>query len=252
MTEVGSSTDAAKFKSKPTLSPIIALPYSEANRPGPSPEPISFSPIGERFHLPSGAIVERPNPLIITHLQAADSRVHYYATDQTTFMMDVDAMRLHHRAVSRKIEYRVREDFPDEDIFVRGTVGTLIDPTTFLYWNRDWAVGSNPTLPLNSISEILANGTDDGGNHVGVGHIEDSGKMNDYSIDWLSIHYGNVAQKHNKEDITQVFPILLVYRQDAFVDSPGLGYYELTGNPTERIAALYITDRVIVPDELNH
>jgi hypothetical protein len=232
MTQYGSTPDAAAFK----------------NRHSKLTEPISPSPVGERIFLPNGAIVERPNPLIIELLQTADPRVHYFSTNIVSFLIDVAPKKLHYIAVSQKIGYQVKKDFPDEEVYVRSSVAPLIDQSTFPYWNRSWELGSIPEFPLNSVRDILSSGSDDGGESVVIGDIDSSGIMNAHSIEWLSMHYTLINQKHQGEKIDQLFPILLVYKRSAFAENIDFGWNKLIGKPQERIAAIYVTDRVKVPD----
>lgn len=231
--------------------------FSEANRPGPSPEPILLSPVGERIPLPSGVVIERPHPLVIASLQAQDPRVHYFPTDFDSFKRNDDCYSikyledLYNKSVSSKIGYRVREDFPKGKLWGRGTVATVTSPLAIPYWKRDSSFGTDTSLPLTSVNAILASGSDDGGDSAAVGSISEAGRLNSNTEVWLGFHYRRVSRKLSAEQSDQIFPVLLVYKRRAFAHNPRFRFNELTGDPTKRVAALYITDKVSVPDGLH-
>lgn len=224
--------------------------FSEKIAEGSFSDIKKLAPIGERLLLSNGAILERPNPQIIELLQSHDPRVQYFHTDTSALAKDIAPLQLYRKTIAEQIGYRVREDFPvlEEDsyldnISLRGTVAALT--TSFPYWPDD---SGERVLPMNTVSDILTQGSDNGRDETGVGTITKAGEINRYTRDWINIHYDFAMQRLTGEQRDQTFPILLVYKWSSF-EEPffEVGVNQLIGKPSKRISALYITDKILVP-----
>ena len=97
---------------------------------------------------------------------------------------------------------------------------------------------------MNSVRDILASGTDSGSDEVRAGHLDPSGELNVETQEWLNNHIANALIELEGAQRDQVFPALLVYRMDAFTGRFRHGYNTLTGDPSQRLASLYITDKI--------
>lgn len=197
-------------------------------------------PIGERIPLNNGAVLERPNPKLIADLQRKDSRIKYFPADLEA-AQSASMAYSYYRSVVDRLGDQVRADFPDTAVYVRGTLATL--QTSYPFWGDHSAEeGSN----MNTVLDILASGSDNGRDQVRVGDIKEDGKLNVETQEWLNNHYQSAMfEVDDVNDRDQTFPILLVYKPEAFAQQPSGRWNDLTGEPSKRVCAVYITDKVV-------
>lgn len=159
-----------------------------------------------------------------------------------------------HRAVVDLLGAQVRHDFGDEPVAVRGTVASLTRSFPFFDETPPFSEPTDAAKEdLQSVEAILRTGSDSGKDVTRVGFLDpDTGELNYQTAEWL-------AERHNFVDLglllegkeqerSLVFPVLVVYRLGAFENgSPTNGWNTLAGSPEERVAAIYVTDKVVRP-----
>jgi hypothetical protein len=200
-----------------------------------------LDPIGERIPLANGRTLERLNPALLAELQANDPRVRYIPIDSEAAQQRSTPQVAFSHAVLGRMGKQVHADFPGIDVSVRGTVAALIEK--FPFWN----VEGHPDMSsdMHTVTDILQLGSDNGSDRVRVGGLED-GELNSDTAEWMYNHISTVIlEADRQQDSDQTFPVLLVYEPSAFAASPGHGWNRLTGQPDQRLAALYITDKLV-------
>lgn len=218
------------------------MPLSpEALNPTITDESDQFAvpPVGERIPLVGGQVLETVNPALLTELQAIDPRVRYFPAHLED-ARSADAGYAYHRSVVDRIGEQVARDFAGTDVLVRGTVAALCEP--FSHWLNEQETGY---LDMRTVIDILATGSDRESDRVRVGGINER-QVNDQTVEWLNNHYRDaMIDIESQADRDQTFPVLLVYKPEAFAKPPGHGWNQLAGEPSQRIAAVYITDKVV-------
>lgn len=206
-------------------------------------EPVrSHSPVGDRVHLKNGVTIESPSVEVIERLQKADPRVRYFPTPDIEQAGEYGPGQTYYRAISDPLGKTVRQDFEGEDIAIRGTTAAL--EYSFPFWQDRSGSG---LAPCNDVLTVLETGSDDGRDEARVGFMTDDGVMNVETVEHLFTHwFGTYMELGNSPEGDQIFPVLLVYKHDAFVKPPVHGFNEFAGEPSERIAAIYITDRTTI------
>lgn len=199
-------------------------------------------PVGNRIPLTNGATLETPNQKVIEHLMAADSRVRYFATPNPAEAQETTRGMSFYRAVTDHLGAQVAHDFPDTRVAVRGTVAALTEG--FPYW--DDGSGTGKTEDMHTVLDMLLLGSDSGKDTVRVGEIEPDGSLNVETTEWLRNHFSVLMLELDDDKRDQVFPALLVYKTDAFQAGDFQhGFNALSGPPADRLAALYITDKIV-------
>lgn len=206
----------------------------EATNPVPDP-------VGERIPLTNGGTLERLNPELLAELQANDPRVHYISADLEAAQQSPAGQASYSHAVLGRLSDQVRTDFPGIDVSVRGTVAALIKRFPF------WDVKGHPNMSadMNTVADILKLGSDNGSDMVQVGQVYEDGELNTDTAEWIYNHLFTVSMEADEDDFAQTFPVLLVYEPSAFATSQGHGWNKLAGEPDQRIAAIYITDKIV-------
>jgi hypothetical protein len=202
----------------------------------------ALDPIGERIRLANGSTLETLNPALLAELQARDPRVRYAPADREFLQQGFAAGQpAYSQAVLRPLSDQVRADFPDVNVSVRGTVAALNKRYPF------WDVGgrSDMSSDMSTVADILEHGSDNGSDSVRVGQVyEEDGELNADTAEWIYNHISVVSVEADPEDAAQTFPVLIVYEPSAFEAEPTHGWNTLTGEPSQRIAAIYITDKL--------
>lgn len=206
-------------------------------------EPVrSHSPVGDRVHLKNGVTIESPSVEVIERLQEADPRVRYFPTPDIEQAGEYGPGQTYYRAISDLLGKTVRQDFEGEDIAIRGTTAAL--EYSFPFWQDRSGSG---LAPCNDVLTVLETGSDDGRDEARVGFMTDDGVMNVETVEHLFTHwFGTYMELGNSPEGDQIFPVLIVYKHDAFAKPPVHGFNEFAGEPSERIAAIYITDRTTI------
>jgi hypothetical protein len=205
----------------------------------PSPGTAVSSPIGERIPLKNGITLEKPSIEVLARLMDADSRVRYFETPSPDRAGQERPGYAYYRAIAEPLGLQVREDFGDEPIAIRGTTAAL--EHSFPYWPDQTG---HHEATLNDVLTILRSGSDDGQDQARVGFMTDEGEMNVETTEHLFTHwFGTHIELKDTPEGEQVFPVLIVYRPEAFEKLPVHGCNTFAGKPSERIAAIYITDR---------
>ena len=201
-------------------------------------------PVGTEIDLPSGSILQTPNPDTLDFIQAADARVRYFPSDMER-VREAGAGYEYYRGVADVIGKQIQQDFPGERVAVRGTVAALTEG--FPFWPAD---RGSDQLPLTSVTDILRTGNDAASETTRVGFIEEDGELNDQTHEWLTERFSYTAMDLELEGATEklakVFPVLIVYREGAFKEGKAAhGWNDMAGKPEERVAAVYVTDKIL-------
>lgn len=199
---------------------------------GPQMPPL----VGERIKLAFGAVLERPSAEVIAWLQARDPRVRYFPADVEAARQSMPTVA-YAEAVSRRLGPQVQNDFPGVDVAVRGTVAALTES----FAHDLWEDGAD----MRTVLDILASGSDSGADRTRVGHRVEEGELNYQTLGWLNTHSSAAYMELEGSERDQVFPVLLVYPPEAFEGEAVHGWNQLTGDPGQRLAAVYITDRIV-------
>jgi hypothetical protein len=200
------------------------------------------SPIGERVHLKNGVTIESPSAVVLEHLAAADPRVRYFPTPDIETAGEYSPGQTYYRAISDPLGRAVRQDFGEEAIAIRGTTAAL--EFSFPFWLDHSGQG---TTACNDVLTILQIGSDDGRDEARVGFMTEDGEMNVETVEHLFTHwFGTYMELGKSPEGDQIFPVLIVYRHEAFAKPPLHGFNEFSAEPSERIAAIYITDRTTI------
>lgn len=200
------------------------------------------SPIGERIHLKNGVTIESPSADVLDHLMHADPRVRYFPTPDLELAGEEQPGQTYYRAISDPLGKAVRQDFADEPIAIRGTTAAL--EHSFPFWQSRTGNGLDS---CNDVLTILQAGSDDGRDEARVGFMTDDGVMNVETVEHLFTHwFGTYIELGKGPEGDQIFPVLIVYRHDAFAKPPVHGFNDFAGEPSDRIAAIYITDRTTI------
>jgi len=209
----------------------------------PSSSLETLEPIGERTVLPTGSVLQTPAAATVEALQAIDPRVRYFSTDMA-LANAAPRNYEYYRGVVDTIGARVQQDFPGQDMAVRGTVASLTERFPFWYDGQ-----TNTVYDMQSVLDILRTGSDTGGDTTMVGPIAPDGELNVETEEWLGSHIRRVVTELDGDPkLDRVFPVLIVYHPRAFDDPTGWQTHrtqQLTGGADERIVAIYITDKVL-------
>lgn len=202
----------------------------------------SHSPIGDRVHLRNGVTIESPSSAVLERLMEADPRVRYFPTPDLEHAGEYNPGQTYYRAITDPLGRAVRHDFEGEDIAIRGTTAAL--EYSFPFWQDR---SGNGLAPCNDVLTVLQAGSDDGRDEARVGFMTDDGVMNVETVEHLFTHwFGTYMELGSGPEGDQIFPVLIVYRHDAFAKPPVHGFNEFAGDPAKRIAAIYITDRTTI------
>jgi len=221
-----------------------------------------IDPIGEEVKLDKSTVLQRLNPDLLSYLQSQDPRVRHFAGivanrmaqtgsefleggDGYTFRWDeAEGGRYDfYTVVGNHVGAQIEKDFEGEEVMVRSTIASTIKP--FPWWQSE-----NPEdRDVRTVLDILASGSDSGKDKTRVGHIVNR-QLNYQTLEWLDRRMGSLLLESNvggkyMDEARQTFPVVIVYHKEAFVDGrSGHGWNNLVGPPEERIAAIYITDKV--------
>jgi hypothetical protein len=198
--------------------------------------------IGQEIDLPSGGMLQTPHPDTLARLTHIDPRVRYFPTDMARADKASSGYE-YYRGVTDVMHARIQEDFGGETVAVRGTVASLTEP--FPFWARD---DSGDKRHMQSVLDILRTGSDDGQDRARVSILTgDDGQLNSQTREWLYQRAWSVNHAlRDKPEAARVFPVVVVYRKGAFRDGqPVHGWNDLGSDPEDRIAAIYITDKIL-------
>lgn len=211
------------------------------------PELQSCVDASQSVELLSGGELQKPDPNLISWLQSQDSRVRYFPADTEVLGYASGGVE-YRKAVADPLAERVSDDFAGQTIAVRGTAAAL---------KHDYQYKTLKGNVINTVLDILEYGSDTGSDTTRVGGISPSdddnpARFNIETCEWLEDHMGSVAfqlgLRANEDDLRnldQTFPVLIVYDESDFSGKPSHGWCTLQGHPSERVKAIYITDKVI-------
>jgi len=206
------------------------------------------SELAPRVELPSGGELQRPNPEVIAWLQSQDNRVNYFPADLGRLTTGMSELQEYSLGIADPIGQRIYDDFAGEQVAVRGSTVAL---------QESYPYKTNGSISMNTVLEILASGSDTGADTTRVGYIAPPkegapARLNAQTSEHLEEHMGSVAfrlglggKEEDLRNLDQTFPAVIVYDETSFSDKPSHGWRTLHGDPSGRIKAIYITDRVI-------
>lgn len=225
----------------------------------PSDFDIPRSLVGETIEVLPGILLQRPSQEIIESLKGADSRIKYVAADLTKVNSgdppDLLNLRDQHEALFKKIvvpplNVMIKEDFSqtDEvDLFLRGIVVSLRDEFP-CFPTREYIPGKGfSRKQVENALTILAKGSEG---------LQDSPRTDDFRNGRINFYAQSYMYDHTKKALTSLLGIRDPWdsRDPQLADNlfPGLMVYTRPTirnwrdiPPTSRIAAFYITDRVV-------
>lgn len=213
-------------------------------------------PVGETIKLSNGVVLQKPNAQIIAALQAIDPRVRYFPTDLAKAEATTKA-GAYYRGVTDLLPTQILEDFPGDRrrTAQRGTVISLRDEFPYFKDRVGWEapepgqylikpIYAEQLLPMNNILTVLRTGSDRGGEIGNLGAINQSGRLNSHTEDWLMYHTEGaieaLAAQNEWEKANNLFPGVLVYESSRIsFDASG------TIIDPSALVAVYVTDRQI-------
>lgn len=108
---------------------------------------------------------------------------------------------------------------------------------------------------MHTVLDILNKGSDSGSDRTRTGYLSAPvngrlARLNDQTHEWLTkrmagvdleLRYGDAKKL---ADLKQTFPVMIVYDESAFRDGGRHGWRDLQGASSQRVKAIYVTDKV--------
>lgn len=199
--------------------------------------------IGETITLREGCSLQRPSPEILHALAAVDKRIRYFPIDINLATSEPILANhvLFDNLVRGPLARRIIADFPDYDPKALETRGTMVSLRDEVPFYTDF--GGDKEFQAENALTILQKGRDGRNENA----VPSSREINNEKLHYQVIEYMlynpnrtiiNLLSRGKHEHIDNFFPAVIVYKPGTKADWRNI--------PTnERIAAIYIIDRIV-------
>jgi|SRR6266403_3597247 len=211
------------------------------------PDPL----IGETIEISPGVFLQRPHQQIIGELSEADSRVRYVPADLTLIDLDGTPQETFVTIAAEPLVKRILEDFPEEDprgLWVRGIPVSIRDefpcfpPSKYQIYRGPYASRFEaPKTPVDNVTTILQKGYEGrfmSLNNAPIGHPESGGMPKNYMYEHTDEAVRLLQSEGQRRNADNLFPGMIVYKRQTIYTLKSVA-------PSDRISAIYLTDRII-------